>query len=364
VPIAGHDFGATTYFILYSKWGTNDPVAGGRPGETYASEGGFEEWKVRKAPGVSITKTADAASVNAGSAIGFSIAVTNTGAADATGVEVNDALPNTAGSGVVWSIDSNSPSGSCSISGTAPSQTLHCGPLTLAAGGGTLTVHVTSNTTSASCGTYNNTATFTSTNAGSGSASASTTVNCAAIVILKKSTKTGNPLIGSDNTPGLDPTPAVTTDNATFVITPNPRTGSGTLTVVDNGSNDADSDYGEICVSGVIPAVAPGYSVDETVAPNGYGLPTSSDPQNTGAVTAGSTCASGAATVNFTDPPLAELEVLITDLGSGETHSSIVCTGLTPVSENGNPDPAFDDTDEVFTNLSPGTYNCQVIVDP
>jgi hypothetical protein len=34
------------------------------------------------------------------------------------------------------------------------------------------------------------------------------------------------------------------------------------------------------------------------------------------------------------------------------------------VSENGNADPAFDDTDETFTNLAPGTYTCTVVVDP
>jgi hypothetical protein len=73
---------------------------------------------------------------------------------------------------------------------------------------------------------------------------------------------------------------------------------------------------------------------------------------------------SGTGVATFTNAPLGEIEVQFRDLGSGETNASIVCTGLTPVSENGNPDPANDDTDEVYTNLPPGTYDCQVVIDP
>src|SRR5207245_2611354 len=70
---------AGTYFVLYSQWGTTST--------TYNSDGGFEEWKVRKAPNVSIVKTANPVGpVNAGGNIGFDITVSNTGAADATNV--------------------------------------------------------------------------------------------------------------------------------------------------------------------------------------------------------------------------------------------------------------------------------------
>ncbi|MDP9301156.1 MAG: DUF11 domain-containing protein, partial [Actinomycetota bacterium] len=133
-------------------------------------------------PDLTITKTADNASVNAGSDIGFTVTLTNTGAGDATGVSINDPLPG--GTGVDWSIDSNTPASSCSITGTAPTQTLTCGPATVASGG-SITVHVTSHTTSASCGTYDNTASFTSTNGGTGSDTASITVNCPDLTITK-----------------------------------------------------------------------------------------------------------------------------------------------------------------------------------
>ncbi len=58
---------------------------------------------------------------------------------------------------------------------------------------------------------------------------------------------------------------------ATFTVTPNPKTGSGSLTVVDNGANDADPDAGELLVTAVrIDPVAPGYTIAETVPPAGY----------------------------------------------------------------------------------------------
>jgi uncharacterized repeat protein (TIGR01451 family) len=133
-------------------------------------------------PDVTITKTADAASVSAGDDIGFTVTLSNTGAGDATGVSISDALPG--GTGVDWSIDSNTPASSCSITGAAPTQTLSCGPATVASGG-SITVHVTSHTTGDSCGTYDNTASFTTTNDGTGNASASTTVDCPDVFVTK-----------------------------------------------------------------------------------------------------------------------------------------------------------------------------------
>lgn len=205
VPTAGHTWDASTYFVLYSKWGTTTGSAGNFGTGGYTSDGGFEEWKVRKTPNVSITKTADAASVNAGSPIGFTITVTNSGVADATGVTLSDPLPG--GTGVVtpvhWTIASQSGAGgTCAIAGSDGSQTLSCGPVTLAAGGGSLSVHVTATTTGENCGVYDNTATFTSTNAGTGSAGASVTVLCPDVSVVKtpdsEATGPGTVQAGSD----------------------------------------------------------------------------------------------------------------------------------------------------------------------
>src|SRR3972149_1581574 len=51
---------------------------------------------------------------------------------------------------------------------------------------------------------------------------------------------------------------------ATFTVTPDPTTGSGFMTVVDNGANDADPAAGKIKVNDVL---ADTYTVEETVAP-------------------------------------------------------------------------------------------------
>ena len=145
-------------------------------------------------PNLTLTKVADATSVSAGSSIGFTITLTNSvSAGPANGVTMSDPLPS--GSGVSWSITSQTaPTGiDCLITGAVGSQVLNCGPagseassFTLAAGA-SITLHVTSGTTSASCKTYTNTVTVTGTNLTSSPITAhdSTTVNCAAIQIVK-----------------------------------------------------------------------------------------------------------------------------------------------------------------------------------
>ena len=55
---------------------------------------------------------------------------------------------------------------------------------------------------------------------------------------------------------------------ATFVITPDPKTATGSLTVVDNGLNDEDPAEGVLLVTGCI--IGTVCTVEETVAPPGY----------------------------------------------------------------------------------------------
>jgi uncharacterized repeat protein (TIGR01451 family) len=137
---------------------------------------------------IKVTKTADAASVSAGSPIGFTVTVENTGAGEATGVELKDALPGgNTGHAVTWAIDgSKGNSTSFELSGAAGSQQLLLKgqPVSLAAGA-SLSVHVTAGTSSTSCATYNNTAEATTGNDGSSKASASEEVLCAAIKVTK-----------------------------------------------------------------------------------------------------------------------------------------------------------------------------------
>jgi uncharacterized surface anchored protein len=70
-------------------------------------------------------------------------------------------------------------------------------------------------------------------------------------LIIRKMDVAGNALVG-----------------ATFVITPDPKTGTGSLTVVDNGLNDEDPAGGILKVTGCI--IGTVCTVEETVAPAGY----------------------------------------------------------------------------------------------
>jgi uncharacterized repeat protein (TIGR01451 family) len=137
-------------------------------------------------PALSITKVADAATVNAGDPIGFVVTVKNTGTGTASGVTVSDPLPAGSGAHVTWAIASQSNTGLCTLAGSSPSQTLNCGGSTTSlAAGLSFSVHITASTSSAECGVYNNTASFTTTNDGSGNAQASITCNKPNLTITK-----------------------------------------------------------------------------------------------------------------------------------------------------------------------------------
>jgi uncharacterized repeat protein (TIGR01451 family) len=137
-------------------------------------------------------KTADAAQVNAGDQIGFTLTVSNSGSGAAKGVNLNDPLPMNAG--LSWQIASQGAGwgGSCAIT----AGTLNCGPAIVPAGttqaGSTFTVHVTSTTTAATSGVcpsgggvVSNTASVMTTNDGSDQSSASTCVAASSIKIVK-----------------------------------------------------------------------------------------------------------------------------------------------------------------------------------
>ncbi|HEU5003399.1 MAG TPA: hypothetical protein VFW71_11565 [Actinomycetota bacterium] len=126
--------------------------------------------------GIAIQKTADASPVSAGSQVGFTIGVTSTGTGQVNGVNVTDTLPTTPGT--VWTATPTV--GTCSTTG---------GVLTCAIGslnaGQSASIHLTSPSTPASCGTIPNTASVTTTNDGGGTSSASVVVNCPTLTINK-----------------------------------------------------------------------------------------------------------------------------------------------------------------------------------
>ena len=163
--------------------------------------------------------------------------------------------------------------------------------------------------------------------------------NCGALKITKTSSKDDSPLAG-----------------ATFSIKDSngdPISGSRFTTGAD----------GTICVD-TLPF--DDYSVQETGAPDGYKIDDTA--AHTVTVDNAASCADDPYDGDgrsFSDTPLTKIEVIVTSqAGAGVTNSSIVCDSGAADSENGAADPAFDDTDETFSDLPPGTYNCQVVVDP
>jgi uncharacterized repeat protein (TIGR01451 family) len=127
-------------------------------------------------PALSLTKSADAASVSAGSQMGFTVGLSNPSSAPATGITLTDPLPS--GTGVNWSVDAPNSLPGWSIVGLPPSQTAVYSGTALASGASTH-VHLVSSTSTSSCRAFPNTASYTADYGLSGQASASTTVTCA-----------------------------------------------------------------------------------------------------------------------------------------------------------------------------------------
>ncbi|HEY7133419.1 MAG TPA: hypothetical protein VH440_14285 [Candidatus Limnocylindrales bacterium] len=127
-------------------------------------------------PIVTIAKTADHdAPVDVGTEIGFTVTVTNGGAADAAAVHVVDDLP----TGFSWAIESQSGGLSWTIFGT---QLLGDGSL---AAGTASSVHITTGTDRFDCGQVPNTAVLWLGQVREGDASASEAVRCPALTIQK-----------------------------------------------------------------------------------------------------------------------------------------------------------------------------------
>jgi uncharacterized repeat protein (TIGR01451 family) len=179
---------AGTYYWVASFSGDSNNLS--------ARSGCDEEPVVVNAANIKIAKTPDAAQVNVGSPIGFTLTVYNDGLGDAHGVNLTDTLPTNAG--LSWSIASQGAGwgSSCAIAAGV----LSCGPVTVPAGttqaASTFTVHITSPTTGATggdcptTGVVDNTGNVSTSNAGGGQSSAST---CVQALVDLSVTKAGSP---------------------------------------------------------------------------------------------------------------------------------------------------------------------------
>ena len=125
---------------------------------------------------IDVTKVADAAAVDAGQVVGFTVTLSNTGSGTATGLVFSDPLP----AGFTWSIVAADSDAGWSIS----SGNLVYAPSTLA-GNSDSTVHVIALSDVGDCGSVSNTATLDAANDDLESATASITVRCSAIDVTK-----------------------------------------------------------------------------------------------------------------------------------------------------------------------------------
>jgi uncharacterized repeat protein (TIGR01451 family) len=247
------------------------PVTAGSAQGTLA--GGSDAFlaKITAAPVLSIGKTADAATVSAGSAMGFTITASNAAAATATATSVvlSDPLP--AGTGVVWSISpAYNGSGTCTITGAAGSQSLSCSLGSLIPGAAA-SVHISSATSTAGCQAYANTATLTADNSAPVQSAATTTVQCPALSVYRpdslpagtvglaypSTTITATGGFGSYKWSATGLPDGLTIGQGTGTITGTPNTATGSpfpvdVTVTDSNSASADRHY-TLAVSPVSP---------------------------------------------------------------------------------------------------------------
>jgi uncharacterized repeat protein (TIGR01451 family) len=191
------------------------------------------------APALSVTKTADAATVQPGSPIGFTITVSNTGSADANNVTLTDTIP--AVPGVTWSINGGTGAAQCSLTGNS----LSCNFGTLSAGQ-SRSVHIISTATSAaSCGTFTNVAVANSSNAGSATGQATVTVQCPpGIDIVKNGPATA--YVGDTITYTFDVSLAASSGPLTNIqVTDNRCDAAPVLVSKTGGDQDATLETGE-----------------------------------------------------------------------------------------------------------------------
>jgi uncharacterized repeat protein (TIGR01451 family) len=334
IPTAGHPFTSSTYFVLYSEWGSLDAAPDGK---NFATEGGFEEWKVRKAPNVSIIKTANPVGpVNAGTTIGFDITVSNTGAAAASNVTISDPLP----PGGEWTL---SPSFTgCAITGSFGSQVLNCSFSSLAAGGTIGPIHIASPTTAADCGVVNNLATVSVGGTAVDDDDASVTIQCGALKI----TKTAKHADTSGNTSA--------NLVATFTIV-DALGVSRTLTTDSTGLG---------CIGGL--AVGNTQSITESSVPSGYSAPTIANVNVASGSCSGTTLTGGTG-ITVTNTPLTTIGWSVDSQRNGATNTTVTCRDSAGNVISGYPITVSDGTGSL-PNLPPtapgATVTCAFVVDP
>ena len=123
---------------------------------------------------LAVSTVADAASVTAGSEVGFTLTVANRGNGAAAAVTLSDALP--AGTDLSWGVDGQTGIAGCSTSGAVGAQSISCPAVDLAPGAG-YHLHVISHTSPATAASVADSATASAADAPAATSSATIAVN-------------------------------------------------------------------------------------------------------------------------------------------------------------------------------------------
>jgi hypothetical protein len=168
------------------------------------------QYRYLQVPDLTASVSPDSASVVAGSPAGLTATVANAASAGlATGVALSVPLPG--GLGMSWTIaPTYTGPGSCSVGGSVGSQTLACTIGSLA-GGTTASVHVSSATTVATCGSYPVHATISASNEATLTPSTSLTVTCPIVATGIAVTATEGVALSGSVASFSDGTPETTT---------------------------------------------------------------------------------------------------------------------------------------------------------
>jgi hypothetical protein len=125
-----------------------------------------------------------------------------------------------------------------------------------------------------------------------------------------------------------------------------------------NGVTKQTDAYGIACFDGLLFGT---YTVTEAV-PTGYSGEGSKDV----AVDNKAACDDASyvgETVSFENTPLSDISIVFSSRVPGGTKAKISCPGLSPTPNDATPD-AFDDVAESYVSLTPGSYDCTIVIDP
>jgi hypothetical protein len=141
----------------------------------------------------------------------------------------------------------------------------------------------------------------------------------------------------------------------TFTVTGGELPAGGVDVVTDANGN--------ACLSGlVVSALAGTYTVTEHV-PAGYHNVDADGATRTGVPVTESTCASSATALSFHNMPLTDITMSVNSQVDGGTSSTIDCTPLDPAGDDATTG-ANGDGSHTVSDLEPGTYTCEVVIDP